>query len=175
MSKPRGQPWDLLWACAGQLIYGVLDVDFSYCWINLVVSWVFSEQYIGFVVRHACLTTKPMYCSREYQLTTRLYMEFFEDRAPINSSEPPRWWKRVWMTHLSFWSKIERRVPAAHKLCGPSHTICHRGTETRWFHALLGHFGHPSGRWNTNTRVYRKPTIQINIYNGIAITIWLAR
>ena len=28
-------------------------VDFSFCWINLVVSWYSLEQYIGFVVRQA--------------------------------------------------------------------------------------------------------------------------
>ena len=30
-----------------------LDVDFSYCWINLVEGWYSLEQYIGFEVRLA--------------------------------------------------------------------------------------------------------------------------
>ena len=82
-----------------------------------------------------------------------LYMEFFEDRAHTNSSEPPQWWKRfVDDTFVILKQDKKEEIPAAHKLCGPSHMIYHKGTEIRWFHALLGHFGHPSGRWNTNNK-----------------------
>ena len=44
-----------------------LDVDFSYCWLNLVEAWFSLEQYIGL---------KPMYCSRENQASTRLLCFF---------------------------------------------------------------------------------------------------
>ena len=31
-----------------------------------------------------------------------LYMESFEDRVLSSAVNPPRWWKDLWMTHLSY-------------------------------------------------------------------------
>ena len=31
----------------------MFDVDFSYCWLNLEVSWYSLEQYIGCIIRQA--------------------------------------------------------------------------------------------------------------------------
>ena len=33
--------------------YVTFDVDFSYCWLNLEVSWYSPEQYIGCIIRQA--------------------------------------------------------------------------------------------------------------------------
>ena len=52
----------------------------QYTTVNLEVSKYSLEQYIGFVVS---LTTKPMYCSREYFKTSRLIQQY-EKSTPNN-------------------------------------------------------------------------------------------
>ena len=54
-----------------------LDVDFSYCWLNLVEAWYSLEQYIGlkedklssttmdFIRSEGNLETKCLYCFRK--------------------------------------------------------------------------------------------------------------
>ena len=54
-----------------------LDVDFSYCWLNLVEAWYSLEQYIGlkedklssttvdFIRSEGNLETKHLYCFRK--------------------------------------------------------------------------------------------------------------
>ena len=85
-------------------------------------------------------------------VVANLYMEFFEDRTLITAVNPPDVEKLCGWHICHFETRQERWVPAAHKFCGSSHTVHHRRTETRWFHALPGHFGHPSRGWNINNK-----------------------
>ena len=80
-----------------------------------------------------------------------LYMESFEDRALSSAVNPPRWWKRF-VDDTFIILKKDHKEEFLHHInsVDPSHKIHHRGTKRRWFHALLGHFGYPSGRWNIN-------------------------
>ena len=46
------------------------DVDFSYCWLNLEVSWYSLEQYIGCIIRQAfnyCCSLLQVWLEAEMQ------------------------------------------------------------------------------------------------------------
>ena len=105
-----------------------------------------------------------------------LYMEFFEDRALSTAVNLPRRWERfVDDTFVILKTDHKEEFLQHINSVDPSIQFTTEETKRRWFHALLGHFGHPSGRWNTiHPKYIESLPIQIYICNGIATTIWPA-
>ena len=80
-----------------------------------------------------------------------IYMESFEDGALSSAVNPPRWWKRFVDDTFVILKNDHKEEFLQHiNSVDPSIQFTTGRAERRWFHALLGHFGHPSRGWNIN-------------------------
>ena len=63
--------WQILKKHKKNKVKSLFDVDFSYCWLNLEVSWYSLEQYIGFIIRQAfnyCCSLLQVWMEAEKQV-----------------------------------------------------------------------------------------------------------
>ena len=86
-------------------------------------------------------------------VVANLYIEFFEHRALTSTVNPPRLWRRYVDDTFVILQQSQKEEFLQHiNSVDPSILFYHRRSQTRWFHALPGHFGSTSRRWNLNNQ-----------------------
>ena len=102
-------------------------------------------------------------------------MGFFEDRALSTAVNPPRWWKRFVDDTFFILKKDKKEEFLQHiNSVDPSIQFTTEEQKEDGSMPFLDILVTPQEDGTLTSKVYRKPTLQINICNGIVTTIWPA-